>query len=812
MTLSQRLDTLQQDLRYALRTLAKNPAFTAVATLTLALGIGMNAAIFSVVNGVLLKPLPFAAPDRLVRISQVDTKTNTPGVVSAVNLDDWRARRNMLADMGGYFYREGFSGTDLTGLGEPQRVSVAFITPGFWNALGVHPFAGRLQRDDEMVRGSNDRVVVLTFNYWQRQFGADRGVIGRRVTLGGASYEVVGITPAAMHFPGPNVEMYIPFSTIPDHAIPRTRPVAILEVVGRMKPGVTVAQASAEMNQITRGLAEQYEVNKTVGAAAVVPLQEAMVGKVRTSLYVLLGAVAFVLVMAAVNLASLMLARATSREREMAIRVALGAERGRIIRQLFTESLLLAAAGGAIGVVIARSGGALLVRLASGQLPRSEDIALDWRVLSFTVIVSLVTGIAFGLMPAIRASSPELQHSLREGTRGSTIGSGGLRSALVVAEVALAMILVVGAGLMTRSFVKLMQVDLGFTPEHRIAFNYSISGDRHPTGPEMREAYRQILESVRKVPGVIAAGAVRDLPFHGDGETITFVPPGMSGVPADERPQATLMFTSDGFFNAMGIPLVAGRDLSPQDRDRAPLVFVINQALAKKYFPGQNPVGQTLTLGDTNHFPIVGVVGDVHQGAIDETPTPRIYASVYQIFRVRTNLVVRTNGDPAAMVKRIEDAIRAVEPQQTITSYYTLDAAVGEALARPRLLTILLGVFGIVGLVLGALGLYGVLSYLVNQRTREIGVRVALGARPRDVLSLVVGRGLKLAGIGVGVGLVGALLLTRLMQGVLFGVTATDPVTFAIVALTLLAVAAFASWLPAARAARVDPLVALRAE
>jgi predicted permease len=465
-----------------------------------------------------------------------------------------------------------------------------------------------------------------------------------------------------------------------------------------------------------------------------------------------------------------------------------------------------------LGLIVAQLGGHILVQLAAGQLPRAEAVGLDYRVLGFTAAISLLTGVAFGLFPAVRASSPELQQSLREGTPGSTGGSGGLRNTLVVAEVALAMVLVVGAGLMTRSFIKLLQVDLGFTPSHRIAINYSISTARHSTGPEMRQTYQAMLEKVRTVPGVIAAGAVRDLPFHGDGEQLGFVPPGFTPGPNGQLPSATLMFTSDGFFNAMGIPILAGRDLSSRDRQGAPIALVINQALAKKYFPGRSPVGQTITFGDTNHFAIVGVVGDVRQSSVDETPAPRIYASVYQIFRVKTNLVVRTQGDPQLMIKRIEDAIRSVDPQQTITSAFTLDDAVGDAVARPRLLTVLLGLFGAMGLVLGALGIYGVLAYLVSQRTREIGVRLALGARPRDVLNMVVGRGLRLAGLGVAVGLAASLVLTRLMQGVLYGVTPTDPVTFSGVALTLLGVAAFASWLPALRATRVDPLVALRSE
>jgi predicted permease len=812
--LSQRLDGVSHDIRYALRTLGKNPAFTIVAILTLALGIGANAAIFSVVNGVLLKPLPFPHPEQLLRVWQDESSNGTmiPGPVSAMNLDDWRARRRVLADIAGYHYREGQSGTDLTGIGEPQRLDATFVSPGFWTTLGVKPQLGRVPRDDEMVRGSNDRLVVLSYAFWRRQFGATSSVIGQRLTLGGGSYEVVGVMPASFQFPAPRVDVFIPFSTIPDNAIPRIRPVRVFDAVARMKPGVTVAQANTEIDAITRGLAEQYPENRNLGGASVASLHDSIVGNVRVGLLVLLGAVGFVLLIAAVNLASLLLARAAAREREFAIRVALGAERSRVIRQLFTESLVLATLGGALGLIVAQIGERVLVQLAAGQLPRAEAVGLDYRVLGFTAAISLLTGIAFGLVPAVRASSPELQQSLREGTRGSTGGSGGLRSTLVVAEVALAMILVVGAGLMTRSFVKLLQVDLGFTPSHRIAINYSISTARHPTGPEMRQTYQAMLEKVRTVPGVIATGAIRDLPFHGDGEQLGFVPPGFTPGPNGQLPSATLMFTSDGFFNAMGIPILAGRDLSQQDRQGAPIALVINQALAKKYFPARSPIGQTITFGDTNHFAIVGVVGDVRQGSVDETPVPRIYASVYQIFRVKTNLVVRTQGDPQSMIKRVEDAIRSVDPQQTITSAFTLDDAIGDAVARPRLLTVLLGLFGAMGLVLGALGIYGVLAYLVSQRTREIGVRLALGARPRDLLNMVVGRGLRLAGLGVAIGLAASFVLTRLMQGVLYGVTPTDPLTFTGVALALLSVAAFASWLPARRATRVDPLVALRAE
>jgi predicted permease len=810
----QRFDELAQDTRFAVRSLAKNPAFTAVAIVTLALGIGANGAIFSVVNGVLLKPLPFPQPEQLLRAWQNNTSATSrePGPVSAMNLDDWRARRRMIADMGGYWFSDGQSGTDMTGIGEPQRLSATFVSPGFWNTLAVPSTIGRVPRDDEMVRGSNDKLVVLSYAFWQRQFGASRAIVGQRLTLGGASYEIVGVMPESFRFPSPRVDVYIPFSTIPDGAIPRIRPVRILSVVARMKPGVTVAQANAELNGIARALAAEYPENRLIAAASAAPLQESIVGNVQTSLYVLLGAVGFVLLIASVNLASLLLARATVRERELAVRAALGAGRARLVRQLLTESFVLAGVGGVLGVIVAKLGGLSLLRLAGGQLPRAEDVGLDAKVLAFTAAVSILTGVIFGIVPAIRASSPDVQQSLREGARGSTRGTGGLRGALVVAEVALAMVLVIGAGLMTRSFIKLLQVDLGFSTDHRVAMNYTISGARHPSGEPMRSTYRQMLDKVRAIPGVVTAGAVRDLPFRGDGEPISFLPPGGTAGPNGERPVATLMFTSDGFFSAMGIPLIAGRDLSPQDNQRAPLAVVINQALAKKYFPNQNAVGQALVFGDTNHMPIVGVVGDVRQTAVAESPAPRIYASVYQIFRVKVNLVIRTREDPTLMIKRVEDAIRSVDPQQTFTAAFTLDDVVSEAVARPRLLTVLLGLFGGMGLILGALGIYGVLAYLVSQRTREIGVRIALGAQRQHVLSMVVSSGLRLAGLGVAIGFVGALVLTRLMQGVLYGVTPYDPLTFAVVAIGLVAVAAFASWLPALRATRVDPLEAIRAE
>lgn len=827
------LDDMGRDVRLAFRLVARQPTFATVAVLTLALGIGANAAIFSVVHGVLLRPLPFNEPDRLVRIWSAYTGEATSargatgaadaahGLVSPVDLDDWQAAcardgKGPIARLGGYWYAPGQSGTDLTGQGEPKRLAATFVTPGFFATLGAPPALGRLPRDEEMVRGANDKVVVLSDGFWRRQFGGSPAIVGSRITLDRQAYEVVGVMPATFRFPDPQVDVFIPHSTIPDDSIPRTRAVRVLDVVGRLRPGATTEQAHGSLRRITVRLAEAYREDASWADVTVTPLHEATVGSVRTGLLVLLASVGFVLLTACVNLAGLLLARAAARERELAIRAALGAGRARLVRQLLVESLILALAGGVLGLLVARLGIEALLRLAGGQLPRADDVRLDAVVVLWTAGLSLVTWLAFGLVPAIRATSGRIQEGLRESSRSATsAASARLRDVLVVGEVALAAVLVAGATLMAHSFVQLVRTDLGFRADHRVAVDFDLSGGRPRTGPEMQAFYREVLDRVRALPGVIAAGGVKDLPFHGNGEPWGVVPEGAANASPADAVTIRVLHATDGYFRAMGVPVLAGRELSSDDREGQPTVLVVNRALARRCFPGlllPDVVGRALVVGGRKQLPIVGVVGDIRQTAVDEPAQPTAYVSVFQNLRVKVNLAAYTLQDPAEMASRIKETIWAVDGGQTVSAVFTLEGALGEAVARPRLLTVLLGVFGAVGLVLGALGIYGVLAYLVARRSREIGLRIALGAGRGDVLRLVVGRGLALAGAGVVLGTVGALALTRFMRGILYGVAPTDPATFALVACALLVAAALASWLPARRAARVDPSVALRAE
>jgi len=804
---------LRHDIGYALRKLRGAPAFTLTALLTLALGIGANTAIFSVVHGVLMKPLPFPRPEQLVRIWSHNPEGGlTHSAVSPVDLDDWRAQRSAFSDMGGYWYVEGGSGVDMTGEGEPRRLSTAFIEPGFFPTLEVRPEVGRLPREDEMHRGGPDRVVVLSHEFWRRQFSGSRTVIGRTLTFGGEPYEVLGVMPRGFAYPGDRIDVYIPYSTIPDDGIPRTRENRVLQVVARLKPGIDIARGRAEMSAITRRLSERYPEDRVWTSATVEPLRDVIVGKARTGLLVLLGAVAFVLLLACANLASLLLARASARDRELAVRSALGAGRGRLVRQLLTESSVLALAGGALGVLLAIGGTRALVALGSAQLPRAAEIALDPAVLLFAVALSLLTGVVFGLIPALRATSTDLQVALREGGRGNSGARGQrIRAVLVVGEVAIAVILVVGAGLMTRSFLGLLNVDLGFRPDHVLVVNYSIGESHQGSRAQMRGYYAEVLDRVRAVPGVIAAGATKAIPFRGSGEQVDVVPEGMVLNAGEQAPTIPLIHISDGYFHALGTRVIAGREFERSDDDQAPLRFVVNEAFAKKYFPDRPAVGRTVMAG-TEAIPIIGVVGDVRQESVEEPARPTIYIHTLQNSRSQVNLVIRTRGEPLALARAAQDAIWSVDRDQTITSIFTLSSAVGEAVSRPRLITTLLALFGILGMLIGGIGLYGVLAYFVTQRRREIGVRVALGADSGQVLRMVVGRGLWLALAGIAAGLVGAAILTRFMRSVLFGVGATDPATYAGVAAVLLAVAFLASWIPARRAARVDPLIAMRAE
>lgn len=802
------LDDLKQDLIYAVRKLRSSPAFTITAIVTLALGIGANTAIFSVVDGVLLKPLPFPHPEQLLKVWSANKNSKSfQASVSALDLEDWRKQQTKLTDIGGYYFADGGSGIDLTGLGDPQRLSVAFVEPGFFPTLGTTPIDGRLPREDEMVRGGNDKVVVLSHGFWQRQFGSSHAVFGTTVTLNGSPYQVLGVMPADFTFPSEHVDVYIPNSSVPDNATPRIRPVRILEVVARMKPGVTITEVSAELSTIADRLSKEYPVDGSWGAVTVKPLQDALTSSVRTALFVLLGAVAFVLAMGCVNVASLLLARASVREREIAVRAALGASRGRIVRQLLTESIVLALAGGAAGIAMGAAGIRLLLALSAGQLPRGTNVHLDGTVLLFALALSILTGLLFGLLPAVRASKTVLAGTLREAGRSVAGGAQRLRSALVIAEVALAVVLVVGAGLMTRSFVQLLKVDPGFRPDHLLAVNFTLDYVHHPKDWQL--TYHSVIERTRALPGVVAAGAVRDAPFRGNGERNAIVPIGYVVPAGGDAPSCQVMFISDGYFKTIGTQIIAGREFLQTDRADGPITVVVNEAYAKQWFP-DGALGKSLNLGKAAE--IVGVVQDIRQSSIDEPARPTVYINNMVNGRVKVTLVARTQGEPLQMARQVRDAIWSVERQQAITSIFTYDDVVGESMARPRLLTVLLGGFGALGLILGALGIYGVLAYLVNERSREIGVRIALGAPASSVLWMFVGRGLALTTAGLTIGLVGAFGLTRYIGGVLYDVKPTDPLTFAAVAIVLLSVAVLASWLPARRAAHLDPVVALRSD
>ena len=807
------MDEIKQDLAYAVRSLRSAPGFALVTLLTLALGIGANTAIFSVVRGVLLRPLPFAEPERVVRVWHANPAAGeSRSVVSEPDYRDWLAAATSFASLGAYWYQPGGSGADLTGIGNPERIEGAYVTPGFFAALGTSAALGRTIRDEEAVVG-NDRFMVLSHGLWQRRFGSDPTIVGRALTIDGEPFTVVGVMPREFTFPADRLDYWIPLSTIGEDGIGRVRASRFLDVVGRLKAGVTVEQARAELTAISRRISEQEPAARGWTEVTMLPVREALFGDVRRPLMVLVGAVAFVLLITCVNIASLLLARATARQSELAVRSALGAGRGRIVRQLLTESLVLALLGGALGVALAYAGVQALSAVGAGELPRASEIRIDAVVLLYALGVSAAAGLLFGLLPASWATSANLQSALRAGARGSVGGTGQrLRSALVIAEVALAVVLVVGAGLALQSFARLLDVNPGFQAANVLAIKLSMSPSQGGDD-QGRVYYEELLGRVAAVPGVQVVGAAKHLPLRGTGEPRQGVTiPGSRG--REDRPDQhfTLMHVSADYFRAMGIPLLAGRAFASTDRAGVPPVFIVNEAFARKYWPEESAVGKTMRFGTSNEFEIVGVVGDVRQRSLGEPAEPMAYIHYLQNMRSGLGLAVKTVGDPLSYVNAVRQAIWSVNRDQTITSVETMRSIVGGTVARPKLLAMLLLLFGLMGLSLGALGIYGVLAYAVSQRRREIGVRIALGATPGSVFGLIVRQGMTLAIAGVVGGVAGAFLLTRAMTAVLYETRATDPATFAAVVVVLLVTAFLASWLPARRALRIDPVQALRYE
>lgn len=805
-----RLDELAKDLRYTLRSLRRAPGFTLVVLATLALGIGASTAIFSFVKGVLLEPLPFHEPDRLVRIWHENRGSGVlQAVVSEPDFLDWRRESRVAESMGAFFHRDGLSGVDLTGDGPPVRLSSALVGEGFFETLGTKALLGRTIGSDEQLAGRN-RVVMLGHDNWRSRFNGDPSVIGRMVQLNGESFEVIGVMPEGFAYPADAaLDAWLPLSTSGPENIGRGRRAAFQGVIARLRPGATATQLRAELEGIAARIAQEHPENRGWDGVAVASLRESIVGNVSRPLVLLLVAVLLVLLITCANVASLLLARATTRQRELAVRAALGAGRARITRQLLTESLLLALGGGALGVVLAYVA-VRLVPAAGTGIPRAALVSVDATVLLFAIGISVLAGLLFGVVPALRATGASLDHAVRSGGRGS-IGAGlRLRNALVVVQVSLAVVLVTVAALTTKSFARLLAVDLGFRPDSALFIEMSVS-DRHASRELRLAYYDDVLAAIRRVPGVTATGAIRDLPTRGTGEVGPVTVAGSTIDPA-ARPMAQYHQVSTGFFDAMRIPVTRGRAFEARDRAGAPFVAIINEALAERAFPGEDPTDGRMLRSGTTDIPIIGVVGNVRQMGAAAPVEPTVYLHAQQVFRSRMSIVARTTGEPLALAPAVRRAIWDLDPQQTITSLAPLEEVLGVSIARPKLLAALFGLFGALGLSLGALGVYGVLAFGVVQRRQEIGVRMALGATPRKVQGMVVRQGLLLAGSGIAIGVAVALAATGAMQSVLFGIEAVDPMTYAQVVAAVVGSALLASWVPARRATSVDPAVALRSD
>src|SRR5262245_5175538 len=810
------IETLIQDLRYGARTLMKSPGFAFVAVLTLALGIGANTAIFSVVNGVLLRALPYYEPERLVMAWAdrpiLQAHLGIPDFpVTVADFIDWRDQNQVFGQMAALEPLR----MSLTGGSGPESVLGLRASASLFPLLGASFAAGRafLPEEDQAVA---DRVVVISHGLWRQRYAADPKLIGQKITLDNEAYTVIGVTAPEFQFPrrgeipfvATKVDLYLPIAFTP--AAMNNRQGGRMAVIARLKHGVSVGQASAEMNAIARRLTEQYPRTNTDKGVRLAPLHQQTVGKARTALLVSLGAVGFVLLIACANVANLLLARAAGRQKEMAIRAALGAGRWRAVRQLLTESLLLAISGGAAGLLLAWRLVDLLLAIAPDNLPRAYDIRLDTRVAGFTLLVSLLTGIVFGLLPALQASKINLGETLKEGGRAAAgLLRRGLRGFLVVSEVALAFVLLIGAGLLIRSFARLTEVNPGIDPRGVLTMDIFPPTAKY-SGGRIAAFYQQTLERVRALPGVEAAATTNSLPLSGS-------QPG-TGFGIEGRPSPTfLTFTagwriiSPDYFRTFRIPLVKGRLFAESDGADTPPVVVVNESLARIYFADEDPLGKRIIYNGVARL-IVGVVGDVKHSALDEEAKPEIYLTMAQSPWPYMSLAVRTSGDPMQMIARVREQVLAVDKDQPITNIRTMERLMARSVAPRRFNLLLLGVFALVGLALAAVGLCGVMSYMVTQRTREIGVRMALGAQRGDVLRQVIGEGMKLALIGVLLGLGGALALTRLLKTLLFEVSATDPLTFIVIAALLIIVALLACWIPARRAASMDPLVSLRVE
>ena len=816
-----------QDLRYGARMLLKNPGITFVVILALALGIGANTAIFSVVDAVLLRPLPYPESDRLVFLNET-SKTMDEISISYPNFTDWRNQNHVFEKIGVY----NRSSYNLTGVGEAERIVTGQVSADMFAALRVNPAVGRLFTNDEDKPGGTP-VVLLSYPLWQRRFGGQAGILNQPLTLNGKSYTVIGIMPQGFQYPS-RVEMWVPVGQLSGEASWQQRGNHPgLYGVARLKPGVTFAQAKAEMDTIGANLERQYQDSNAGNGIGLRPLLEIFVGDVRRALWVLFAAVAFVLLIACANIANLLLARAQSRQKEMAIRAAMGAGRWRIARQLLTESVLLALIGGTLGMLIAQRGIKLILYISPDAIPRSREISLDWRVFVFTLGLSFVTGILFGLVPALQAGVVDVHETLKETGRG-TSGRHWLRSSLVVVEVATTLVLLIGAGLMIRSFYRLQKVNPGFSYDQLTSFSVALPQKKYTTNELRDQFYGRLLENLRGLPGVQETAAASGLPLGNNGWQTSFAVDGRPRPPRDQTPLMEACLVTPDYFRAMNIPLkrgryfdnhddrssLAGKDLSKLnevERDYAALnTIVIDEEFARRYWPNEDPIGKRVAMGSEERpqfLTVLGVVGRVKmEGLSQDSNRVQGYFPFAQVPGGGMTVIIKASGDPNQLIAAVRQQVKAIDPDQPIYSIRTMDEIRAESVAPERLNLTLLSIFAGIALVLAIVGIYGVMSYSVTQRTHEIGIRMAIGAQPRDVFRMVIAQGMMLALIGVGIGLVGAFALTRLMTTMLFGVEPTDPATFAAIAVLLTAVALVACYVPGRRATKVDPVVSLRYE
>ena len=814
------METLIQDIKFGLRMLLKSPSLSIIATIALALGIGANTAIFSVVNAVLLRPLPFPNSESLMSVYETNVQRGgIRGSHSYPNFFDIRSQNTVFEHVAA-FYNASFV---MTGRGEPARLQGAVVTSDLFPLLSVAPMLGRTFLPDEEKPSSTGRVAIISQQLFRKRFGSDASILNQPITLDGVSFTVVGVMPDSFEFPIQNepVELWTTIAGDASGKSPVTnqRGAHFLRVIGRLKPNVTREQAQSELTAIAARLEQAYPDTNTQRSLKVEPTLAALVGDIRPALLILLGAVACVLLIACANVANLLLARATSRHKEMAVRAALGASRMRVIRQLLTESILLSLVGGAVGLLLAVWWSDLLVALGKEDIPRAVHVAIDWRVLGFTLGVSVLTGLIFGIVPAFQSSKTELVESLKEGGRSGSEGArrNRVRSVLVVGELAIAVVLLVGAGLLIKSLWRLQNVNSGLQPDNVLTFNLGLPETKYDTDKQAK-FFGELKKRLDSSPGVQSASSIVPLPLNGDRFMISFQIEGREVAPKDE-PAADIFFAGVDYFRTMGIPIVKGRDFEDRDQHGSPRVTIVTEEFARQYFPNEDPIGKRIRPGistfegeDDRNCEIIGIAGDIRNRSLNTAPQPAYYVPQTQVPFSQATIVVKTSTEPHSLVSALTKEVAAMDSDLPLFDVKTMREYLSASVATPRFSTTLLSLFAGVALVLTLVGLYGVMSYSVVQRTNEIGIRLALGAQSRDVLLMIVKQGSVLILLGLGIGLLGAYAASKLVSSLLFGVTAKDPFTFALVAVLLGLVGLLACYIPAWRATKVDPMDALRCE